>query len=269
MERIQALCRNFLWEGGESYSKAPLVSWNILCKGKNFGGLGLIDNKLWNLAVIGKLAWWILMKKDLLWIRWIDSIYLKGSPCLSYSSSPNSSCAWHKVCEVKDKFKLAYDSGMWQGDTEAYNIAKGYDWLGRNDDQKVQWEAMVWNRYNIPKHNFINWMIQRGRFLTLDRLAKMGICDNGLCFLCGQCPETHQHIFEACPYIIKCFSLLHNWLGIVNNDLNYGVLILKDRLQSLLIRMLKSVAVMGLYYQVKWSIGYWNGVKRKDCTSVM
>ncbi|XP_074306305.1 uncharacterized protein LOC141641547 [Silene latifolia] len=40
IDRIKALCRNFLWEGGEGYSKAPLVAWSTLCKGKEYGGLG-------------------------------------------------------------------------------------------------------------------------------------------------------------------------------------------------------------------------------------
>ncbi|XP_074297251.1 uncharacterized protein LOC141627956 [Silene latifolia] len=44
IDRIKALCRNFLWEGGEGYSKALLVAWCTLCKGKG-GGLGLIDTK--------------------------------------------------------------------------------------------------------------------------------------------------------------------------------------------------------------------------------
>ncbi|XP_074283544.1 uncharacterized protein LOC141608092 [Silene latifolia] len=108
--RIQALCRNFLWEGGDSYSKAPLVGRNILCKGKDLGGLRLTDSRVWNLAAIGKLAWWIQMKKDMLWIRWIDSIYLKGRPWMTYTPTPNSSWAWRMICNVKEKFKAAYEN---------------------------------------------------------------------------------------------------------------------------------------------------------------
>ncbi|XP_074305956.1 uncharacterized protein LOC141641185 [Silene latifolia] len=74
IDKIQALCKNFLWEGGEGYSKAPLIAWSTFCKGKEYGGLGLIDTKLWNIAAIGKLVWWLVKKKDHSWIQWVDKL---------------------------------------------------------------------------------------------------------------------------------------------------------------------------------------------------
>ncbi|XP_074288081.1 uncharacterized protein LOC141613239 [Silene latifolia] len=102
----------------------------------DLGGLGLTDSRVWNLAAIGKLAWWIQMKKYMLWIRWIDSIYLKGRPWLMYTPTLNSSWAWRMICDVKEKFKDAYEIGMWQLDTNAHTIAKGYSWLSKSNNQK-------------------------------------------------------------------------------------------------------------------------------------
>ncbi|XP_074287932.1 uncharacterized protein LOC141613095 [Silene latifolia] len=106
MDMIQALCRNFLWEGGEDCTKAPLVAWSVLCRGKEAGGLGLFDLKLWNMAALGKLIWWIAKKKDRLWIQWIDKVYLKGKPWLDYQPTAASSWAWRKICEIKRELRM-------------------------------------------------------------------------------------------------------------------------------------------------------------------
>ncbi|XP_074282942.1 uncharacterized protein LOC141607488 [Silene latifolia] len=155
-----------------------------------------------------------------------------------------------KVCAVKDSFKEALADGLWQSSHDAYTIAKGYQWLCRSNEQKVSWRIMVWNRYNYPKHMFIAWLIQKGRLLTLDRLAKMGICLAGACFLCGVSPETHQHLFSECGYTKKCFAILKSWLEIDNNGLGTGELILRNRRLPLLIRLLKCAVVMALYYHI-------------------
>ncbi|XP_074271593.1 uncharacterized protein LOC141595528 [Silene latifolia] len=42
--RIESTCRNFLWDRGLDYMRAPLVSWEKVCKPKKEGGLGLKDD---------------------------------------------------------------------------------------------------------------------------------------------------------------------------------------------------------------------------------
>ncbi|XP_074309059.1 uncharacterized protein LOC141643690 [Silene latifolia] len=178
--RIQALCRNFLWEGEDTYSKALLVAWSILCKDKKVGGLSVTDSRIWNIAAIGKLAWWILIKKDHLWIRWADNIYLKGRDWLTYTPTVNSSWAWRKICEVRTKFLGAYTTSLWQDNSNPYTIAKGYRWLTQTDDVKY-------------------------------------------------------------------------WIGVKVSGLQTGVLIMKERSQSMLIRLLKSAAIVGMFYHI-WLI---------------
>ncbi|XP_074315264.1 uncharacterized protein LOC141651449 [Silene latifolia] len=110
MDRIQALCWNFLWEGSDKYSKAPLVSWNVLCNSKKHGGLGLIDSKQWNIA---------------------------GTDWMLYEPTSSSSWAWRKICDVKNVYKLGYAQGNWCGD-DRYIIAAGYDWLRQEHLLKQQ-----------------------------------------------------------------------------------------------------------------------------------
>ncbi|XP_074315270.1 uncharacterized protein LOC141651455 [Silene latifolia] len=251
MERIQALCRNFLWEGGEDYTKAPLVAWSVLCKGKDEGGLGLVDLKTWNIAAIGKLVWWIAKKKDHLMIQWVDKIYMKGRSWLNYQPTAASSWAWRKIWEVKKKFQEAYSQGKWMTDGDEYTIAKGYDWLVQSTP-KIQWYKSAWNRFNIKRHCFIQWLIKHERLLTLDRLHKMGVTQNTTCYICGMAAESHKHLFQDCVYATKCYKELYAWLGVSDKkkQMVSADEVLKQRGWSGFVRLVTCALVVALQYNI-------------------
>lgn len=54
-----------------------LVPWKQLCSNKESGGLGFRDVKLWNIACLGVYVWEISSKQDNVWIKWINSVYLR------------------------------------------------------------------------------------------------------------------------------------------------------------------------------------------------
>ncbi|XP_074283952.1 uncharacterized protein LOC141608506 [Silene latifolia] len=224
MDRIQALCRNFLWEGSDKYSKAPLVSWNVLCNSKDHGGLGLIDSKQWNVVAIGKLVWWLETKQDHLWIRWVDNIYLKGKDWMVYEPTAYSSWSWRKICEVNNVFKPGFIQGNGCGDGH-YTIVAGYNWLRQENMMKVQWHKVVWNRFNNSKWCFTMWLKQHQRLLTLDRLAKMGMEVPTVCFLC-------------------------DWLHVNEGDIADCDKLLKIHGQTILIRQIIMAAVVGIVYGI-------------------
>ena len=60
----------------------------------------------------------------------------------------------------------------------------------------VSWKHSVWFPGSIPKTAFILWLAIRGRLHTQDRLH-IPILDPH-CLLCGNCLETHDHLFFAC-----------------------------------------------------------------------
>ncbi|XP_074267155.1 uncharacterized protein LOC141590462 [Silene latifolia] len=253
MDRIKALCRNFLWEGHESYTKAPLVAWSVLCQGKEYGGLGLTDTHMWNIAAIGKLVWWIAIKKDHLRIKWVDKIYIKDVPWIKYQPTQYSSWAWRKICEVKEKFRDAYVQGKWLDTDDAYKISKGYEWLTHLTQQKVVWAKVVWNMFNIPRHNFILWLIQRLRLLTLDRLQKMGIANSGVCFLCARENESHHHLFHESSYAKLCYKQLSSRLQIqLVGDISPGQMLLQRKFSGLQ-RLVLSSLIVAVHYGI-WHV---------------
>ncbi|XP_074305952.1 uncharacterized protein LOC141641180 [Silene latifolia] len=69
MDRIEQICRNYLWSGSDDFHKTSHVAWDKVCLDKKFGGLGIVNCKLWNVAMLGKYVWWLAEKADHLWIR--------------------------------------------------------------------------------------------------------------------------------------------------------------------------------------------------------
>ncbi|XP_074291895.1 uncharacterized protein LOC141618709 [Silene latifolia] len=241
---------NFLWEWDDSYSKAPLVAWNTLCKGKLFGGLGIVDTKQWNIDAVGKLVWWIARKKDHLWIQWVDKVYIKQTDWMDYKPTSASSWAWRKVCEIKEIFKTAYVQGKWSSDDENYKISDGYNWLTQHDMDRVPWFKSVWNKFIIPKHSFILWLLNQERLLTLDRLVKMGITQQTSCFLCGIHAENHRQLFQECVYARQCYTQLFAWLQMQVPVHLSAASLLKIRKHTGFIRFLLSSLVAAMQYHI-------------------
>ncbi|XP_074305630.1 uncharacterized protein LOC141640850 [Silene latifolia] len=76
ISKIEATCRNFLWDNSPDYRRIPLVTWDKLSCSKEEGGLGLKDQETMNKAMIGRLVHWIMEEKDLIWVQWVNKNYL-------------------------------------------------------------------------------------------------------------------------------------------------------------------------------------------------
>ncbi|XP_074315124.1 uncharacterized protein LOC141651304 [Silene latifolia] len=102
LNKIDAISRNYLWGGNESYLKAPNINWNTCCTPKEEGGLGIKASKLWNKAL---LDW------------------------TSYEPPSDCSWSWKKIANFFKLFAPAYISGKWLGGDKEYRVQDGYHWL--------------------------------------------------------------------------------------------------------------------------------------------
>ncbi|XP_074293301.1 uncharacterized protein LOC141620285 [Silene latifolia] len=173
------------------------------------GGLGIKKLSDWNIAALGKYVWWIEQKAYHLWVKWVHSVYIKRCTWEEYEPSINSSWAWRKICQVKAIFHQLFYGNMGNL-TRQYTIKQGYQFL-RPDKEKVRWAPLVTVRWMLPRHRFCVWLIAQERLLTQDRLQKMQITHDNICFLCGLVEEDHEHLFFRCEYSRKCRDLVHNW----------------------------------------------------------
>ncbi|XP_074291721.1 uncharacterized protein LOC141618509 [Silene latifolia] len=174
---------------------------------KTEGGLGLKDSCSWNVALLGKYVWWLASKKDHMWVKWVNHVYMKGKHWSDYQAPPDSSWSWRKITHIIQKFKQAYTNDKWLNSDLKYTVKVGYDWL-RGVHSVVPWCHLVWNKLNIPKTSFISWSIMHKRLLTKDRLLRMELVVDPICEICRVCPEDHHHLFEACSNMQYYFKLL-------------------------------------------------------------
>ena len=73
------MCRAYLWTGEFYSGKAGYVARENVCTPNQAGGLGIKKIHEWNIAAFGKYVWAIGVKKDNLWIKWINEVYIKNS----------------------------------------------------------------------------------------------------------------------------------------------------------------------------------------------
>ncbi|XP_074297176.1 uncharacterized protein LOC141627869 [Silene latifolia] len=184
LRKIDALCRNYVWDGTSEYVRSPLVSWDKMCVPKDESGLGIRHSIAWNLASICKLSWWIYSNQDSLWVQWVHHIYMKGVPWSAYTPKNDSPWSWKTICKVRDKFNASFSpSGLWLA---------------------------------CPS----GWLIAREALQLKDKLLMLGNTVEDTCFLCGTDTETHSHLFNQCCYtrqLIKLLSLkLQLWLPATN-----------------------------------------------------
>ncbi|XP_074289299.1 uncharacterized protein LOC141614454 [Silene latifolia] len=213
VERIEDCghLQEFLWDGGTEYQRAPLVSWSTVCCSKKTGGLGVKDAESWNIANVGKLVNCLYTDADRLWVQWIHHVYLKDADWSTYVPPCDSNWNWRNICKIRCKMSAGYVDNCWVADPKGYSVGSGYTWL-QEQHPLVTWYSDVWDRWNIPKHAFIAWLISHKALNTREKLHAHGISDSKNCVLCENGIETHSHLFEDCLYSKQILGQIETWL---------------------------------------------------------
>ncbi|XP_074278584.1 uncharacterized protein LOC141602176 [Silene latifolia] len=194
--------------------------------------------------MLGKYVWWVAQKKDSLWVKWVNHIYIKHQDWWDYQAPCYSSWSWRQLCKVKSKMLPGFTAGLWP----VYTARDGYQWL-LGQHQKVQWFSYVWNRVALPRVTFVNWLFINQRLLTKDRMGRFGILTDGLCFLCGIADESKAHLFFECGFSRRCLSLIQMWLPAPWQP-NVIEWIIQWRCRSLLKKQVLMAAIAGLVYLI-------------------
>ena len=99
-EKLVQLQRNFLWEWGSDGRKIAWVSWKKVCEPRDYGGLGVIDLRKFNLALLGKWIWRLGTDKGGLWKEIIVSKYGGWRNLRGVGKIRKGSLWWKDLMEV-------------------------------------------------------------------------------------------------------------------------------------------------------------------------
>ena len=213
IDRITRLCRAFLWG-----SRNSLVAWRDICLPKHEGGLGFRDTKAWNSALLARTLWNIHAKKDTLWSRWVNNIYLNGTSIWDCVPRKGDSPLIKKLIIIRNqlietggsKETAVRNFNEWQH-VGTFSTAPAYEFFRPKGQTKV-WAKEIWRNSLTPKHSFIVWLCAKSRILTKDRIKYLET--DGICTLCERDYETAQHLFFGCPFTSEIWKQIRGWLGI-------------------------------------------------------
>lgn len=102
---INKLLKNFLWNHGEVSRGKAKVAWKKVCKPKSQGGLGLKDLEVWNKATLVKNLWHVASDKNSLWVKWVNTVKLKGRNVWAVNEDVNDSWSWRTILKIRDEVK--------------------------------------------------------------------------------------------------------------------------------------------------------------------
>ncbi|KAK9733282.1 hypothetical protein RND81_04G057100 [Saponaria officinalis] len=230
------------------FRKTVFERFYSICQDKNDGGHGIIKDPHWNIASIGKYAWWVMAKKDHLWVKWVHSIYLKGGDWGTYQRG--ASWAWRRIFWVKEQF-LEYN-GFLNISGTAYQTRSRYDWLWKKE-QQVTWHKLVWSRLKIQKHAFICWLVMRKRLHTYDRMKRMGIGEDDMCPICADDNESHEHLFFLCNFSSSCLQLVSSSCGIMIPRSDWEAWWRKSWFRSIIRKKIIGMLLCSLTYLIWWA----------------
>ncbi|XP_062118789.1 uncharacterized protein LOC133832465 [Humulus lupulus] len=171
VHEIDRLCRNFLWGEKNNRSKFHCSFCSQVCLPKVMGGLGFKEGFLWNKFLLAKYLWALSSKQDVLWVKWIDGVYLKGNSIWDYHLKTDVSWYWRKVCYLRETFSV-----------KDLEIAAPHGKLilhllynSMLQKEQVGFAKAVWSSFSVPRHRFILWQAVLGHLLTRDNMARCHI----------------------------------------------------------------------------------------------
>jgi hypothetical protein len=105
----------FFWEDVGDKRKFHWVNWPAMCRPKDQGGLGIINSRYMNIALMSKWIWRLFdpSEQDNLWFKLLQAKYVNADNIFA-SSTQGGSQFWRSINKIKHFFKLG--AGFLVGD---------------------------------------------------------------------------------------------------------------------------------------------------------
>jgi len=97
---IESLFKRFFWGGSEENKKIAWIKWDDICVPKEDGGLGVRRLSEFNVSLLGKWCWRLLVDKEGLWYQVLKARYGEEGGRVR-EAGRHSSLWWRMVCKVR------------------------------------------------------------------------------------------------------------------------------------------------------------------------
>jgi hypothetical protein len=115
IKQLNRIIRHCLWSDRKSDSKGKsLAAWDMICKPKQKGGLGILDFKKQNEALLMKHLHKFYNKEDLPWVKLVWSYYPNGVP---QATNLCGSFWWRDIMKLVDKYIAVCNATAGCGDS--------------------------------------------------------------------------------------------------------------------------------------------------------
>jgi len=98
---IESIFKRFFWRGGEDFRKIAWIDWEFVCTPKEDGGLGVKRVGAFNLSLLGKWCWRMLVDKEGLWYRVLKTRYGEEGGRLK-EGGRLCSAWWRSLCRLRE-----------------------------------------------------------------------------------------------------------------------------------------------------------------------
>ncbi|GJX27994.1 RNA-directed DNA polymerase, eukaryota, reverse transcriptase zinc-binding domain protein, partial [Tanacetum coccineum] len=143
------------------------VAWKDVYMPKEQGGLGIKPLEMWNKTLLIKHLWNIAENKESLWVKWINTVKLKGRSVWDIQSYGTDSWCWKTILSLRNfvenhiRFKVGNGRSIfawydrWDGNQAlAKNISKREVHLAGFDDHSKLYEIIDDNNWKWPAEWF-------------------------------------------------------------------------------------------------------------------
>uniref|UniRef100_A0A8I6YHT0 Uncharacterized protein n=1 Tax=Hordeum vulgare subsp. vulgare TaxID=112509 RepID=A0A8I6YHT0_HORVV len=103
-KRLDYYRSRFFWQNDENKKKYRLARWDMICRPKDQGGLGIENLEVKNKCLLSKWLYRISTETEGMWIQILRNKYLTSRTLAQATIRPNDSPFWKGLMRIKSNF---------------------------------------------------------------------------------------------------------------------------------------------------------------------
>ncbi|GKU93427.1 hypothetical protein SLEP1_g7022 [Rubroshorea leprosula] len=204
---------NFLWGRGEGGRNIAWIKWDVICKYREEGGLGVRNVESFNKALLGKWKWRVLREKEVLWRRVIYELYgIDGGRGWGGCVQNEKGSVWWKELWKLESELVSPNRWLREGIGRYHSTGEHQLRNRRCMDMEMGQQWTIHREVSA-----LAWRALHDRLPTKSNLARRGVITDGggiQCSNCSEKEETINHLMFECPLSWKVWTSCYSWWGI-------------------------------------------------------